>query len=68
VNRKWAYIVAGSSLIAAGVAILAIVQRHEMRGGDPIEEAQRMLTRAQTKLSEIESGLRQTGRLAEEPA
>lgn len=67
-NRKWAYIVAGSSLIAAGVAILAIVQRHEVRGGDPIEEAQRMLTRAQSKLSEIETGLRETGRLADQPA
>ena len=67
-NRKWAYIVAGSSLIAAGVAILAVLQRHEIHGGDPIEEAQRMLTRAQTKLNEIETGLRETGRLAEEAA
>jgi len=60
VNRTWVYIVAGAALVAGGLALLYQVQAGEGRSDDPIAEAQKMLSRAQTKVSEIEAGLRST--------
>jgi hypothetical protein len=52
--------VAGAALVAGGVAILSHQRGASQGASDPITEAQRMLDRAQTKLSEIEAGLRST--------
>jgi hypothetical protein len=48
--------VAGAALVAGGIALLSHYHG-EPDGSDPITEAQRMLDRAQTKISEIEAGL-----------
>jgi len=58
VNRNWFYVVAGAALVAGGLALLA---RLQLAGGrtvdDPIAEAQRLLSKAQSTVSEIEAGL-----------
>lgn len=57
-NRTWVYIVAGAAMVAGGLALLSQIQAGEKRSEDPIAEAQKMLSRAQTKVSEIEAGIR----------
>jgi hypothetical protein len=62
VSRSWIYIVAGAALIAGGLALLSQFQSTHAGGlEDPIAEAQRMLSRAQSTVSEIEAGLRRAG-------
>ena len=56
-NRKWVYIIAGAGLVAGGFALLAQVDSPRSGSGDPIAEAERLLSSAQTKVSEIEAGL-----------
>lgn len=56
-NRTWVYIVTGAALVVGGIALLSHYQAEGDGPADPISEAQRMLDRAQSKLSEIEAGL-----------
>lgn len=60
-NRSWWYIVAGAALVAGGLALLYQARTEEHGSEDPIAEARKMLSRAQTKVSEIEAVL-QSGR------
>ena len=43
-------------MVAGGIMLLSRVRSFEDEGDDPLEEAQRMLSRAQGKISEIEAG------------
>ena len=52
------YILAGAALVAGGVVVLSRIESLHQHLDDPIAEAQRMLSRAQGKLTEIENGLR----------
>ncbi|HEY3268430.1 MAG TPA: hypothetical protein VGM37_16035 [Armatimonadota bacterium] len=66
-NKTWVYIVAGTALVVGGLALLARAEGGP-QSDDPIAEAQRMLSRAQTKVSEIEAGLRSSRPSAPEAA
>lgn len=55
-NRNLAYILAGAALVAGGIVLLSRIEAVHEAGNDPIEEAQRMLSRAQSKIAEIEAG------------
>lgn len=69
VNRTWVYVIGGVTLIAGGLAILSQLQASgEQAIEDPIAEAQRMLSRAQTKVSEIEDNLRHSRNVSTQPA
>lgn len=56
-NRRWLYIIAGAALVAGGIVLLSRIRCSEEEYEDPIADAQRMLSRAQSKISEIEAGL-----------
>lgn len=52
------YILAGAALVAGGIVVLSRIESLHHHAEDPIGEAQRMLSRAQSKITEIEAGLR----------
>jgi hypothetical protein len=59
VSRQWVYIIAGAALVAGGLAFLSQIQdTYHRESPDPIAEAQRLLSRAQSRVSEIEAGWR----------
>ena len=68
VNRTLVYIVAGAALVVGGVALLTRKRAMSDTIADPITEAQRMLDRAQTKITEIEAGLRSSRDYYAQPA
>ncbi|HEY3413917.1 MAG TPA: hypothetical protein VGM51_12820 [Armatimonadota bacterium] len=57
-NINWLYILAGAALVAGGIVVLSRIESLHQNPDDPIADAQRMLSRAQSKLTEIEAGLR----------
>lgn len=57
-NRTWVYIITGSALVVGGLALLSHFAGDAESPHDPLSEAQRMLDRAQTKITEIEAGLK----------
>jgi hypothetical protein len=57
-NRNWMYVLAGAALVAGGIIVLSRIESLHQHAEDPIADAQRMLFRAQSKVTEIESGLR----------
>lgn len=56
-NRRWIFVIAGAALVAGGIVLLSRLGTSGPDGQDPIAEAQNMLSRAQSKVSEIEAGL-----------
>lgn len=68
VNRSWVYIVVGAAMVAGGLALLSRLQDEDEFLEDPIAEARRMLSRAQTKVSEIEAGLQSSRQSAPQGA
>jgi hypothetical protein len=68
VNRTWVYIVTGAALVIGAAVVLGACGGGPDGVKDPISEAQNMLDRAQTKLSEIEARLHSSQDYAPEPA
>jgi hypothetical protein len=58
-QRRVAYLIAGAALVAGGILILSRLDQPREEE-DPLSEAQRMISRAQSKISEIEAGLHST--------